>query len=62
MAGQPEAGNKKPLKTGASRRYLLRLSRIVPVTGLALAPWRLHQVAGWSLGHYPHTTLDAIVM
>jgi len=39
---------KTPQKGGAESLYLLRLSHIVPVTGLALAPWRLDQVAGRS--------------
>jgi len=51
---------KTPQDGGVESLYLLRLSRIVPVTGLALAPRRLDQVAGRSQGQYPHTTLDAL--
>ena len=29
--------------------------------GLALAPWRLDQVAGRSQGQYPHASLDAYI-
>ena len=46
--------NKKPLQGGeVSRRWLLGLSRIVPVAGLALAPWGRHQVAGRVVGPDP---------
>ena len=34
--------------------------RIVPVSGLTLAPWRLSQVAGRSSGQDPHATLDVM--
>jgi len=33
-----------------------------PLNGLALAPWRLNQVAGRSQGQYPHATLDAYIL
>ena len=47
--GEAGGGKQKtPQDGGAVCLYLLRLSRIVPTIGLALAPWRLHQVAGWS--------------
>lgn len=36
---------------------LLGVSPIVPVTGLALAPWRPHQVAGRFIGPEPSTPL-----
>ena len=36
------------------------LSRIVPVSGLAVAPWLSGQVAGRSQGQHPLATLDAL--
>jgi hypothetical protein len=37
---------------------LLGASRIVPVAGLALAPWRLYQVAGRFVGPEPSAPLS----
>ncbi len=50
--GKELAGN------GVHHPSLLDVSPIVPVSGLALAPWRLNQVAGRSVGQFPHATLD----
>lgn len=38
--------------------FALSFCRIVPVSGLTLAPWWLNQVAGRSSGQDPHATLD----
>ncbi len=59
LPGASEKGGetKNPSVRGAACRWLLGVSPIVPVTGLALAPWRLHQVAGRFIGPEPSTPL-----
>ena len=54
-----ERQSESPLRAeGARRRSLPDGGPIVPVSGLALAPWRLHQVAGRSSGQNPRASLD----
>lgn len=48
---------KTPRDQEASSRWLLGVSPIVPDIGLALAPWRLHQVAGRFIGPVPSAPL-----
>ena len=54
----PEGKWKTPHGGGDTRRWLLGMSLIVPVSGLALAPWRHCQVAGRSAGQNPRASLD----
>ncbi len=62
----PLAGDKAETKNpsgcrGVSRPWLLRHKPYRPVSGLALAPWRLHQVAGRFIGPEPSTPLLIVI-
>jgi hypothetical protein len=57
-AGMYGGETKKPLRDGeVSRRWLLGLSLIVPVAGLALPPWGHPQVGGCVTGPEPSAPL-----
>jgi hypothetical protein len=59
--GRAMGPKRKPLTMeGNEPLVALFMSRIVPASGLALAPWRLSQVAGRSSGQDPHASLDTM--